>query len=87
MLKERVLEFIKKEFLDLEDFIYEVEIKDEYLYLRFFEVLSKSRECELMFKIIAEDLYLHSTTYGWKNLDKGNSNRYFWIELLGNNQR
>lgn len=84
MLQKRVLEFIKKEFLDLEDFIYEVEIKGEYLYLRFFEVLSKSRDCELMFKIIDENLYLHSTSYGWKNLDRGNSNRYFWIELLSN---
>ena len=35
-----------------------------------------------LFKLLDEVLYMHSVTYGWKPVEKGVANKYFWIELL-----
>lgn len=82
MLKERTLDFIKKQILDLNDFTYKLEEDKEYIYIIFSEVLGKNIEKEFTFKLIDETLFMHTTSYGWKPVEKGSANKYFWIELL-----
>jgi len=82
MLKEKIEDFIKNQFEDLEDFSYELDIEDNYVYINFSEILGKDLKKEMAFKIIDEKLQYHSISYGWKVLDRGTNIKYFWIDLL-----
>ena len=46
------------------------------------EILNENRNKEITFKLLDEVLYMHSISYGWKPVEKGVANKYFWIELL-----
>jgi len=82
MLKEKIEVFIKKQFEDLEDFTYELDFEDNYVYMNFTKVLGGKTNKELAFKIIDNKLQYHSLTYGWKVLDASTNIKYFWIDLL-----
>ncbi len=82
MSKERIKDFIDKQFENLDDFSYKIEIDENYIYAIFSEILSENTNKEITFKLLDEVLYMHSVTYGWKPVEKGVANKYFWIELL-----
>jgi len=82
MLKEKALGFIKKQILDLNDFSYEVEEDEQFIHVIFTEALGKEIEKEFTFKLVNDTLYMHSISYGWKPVEKGVANKYFWIDLL-----
>ena len=82
MAKERIKEFIDKQFENLDDFSYKIEADKNHIYGIFSEILSENRNKEITFKLLDEVLYMHSVTYGWKPVEKGVANKYFWIELL-----
>lgn len=82
MSKERIKDFIDKQLENLDDFSYKVESDENHIYAIFTEVLSQKVNLELTFKLLDDVLYLHSITYGWKPVEKGVANKYFWIELL-----
>ena len=82
MSKERIKDFIDKQFENLDDFSYKIEIDENYIYVIFSEILSENTNKEITFKLLDEVLYMHSVTYGWKPVEKGVANKYFWIELL-----
>ena len=82
MSKERIKDFIDKQLENLEDSFYEIESDENHIYAIFTEVLSEKVNLELTFKLLDDVLYLHSITYGWKPVEKGVANKYFWIELL-----
>ena len=77
-----VKDFLEKQFLDLEDSIYEIEEDENHLYVIFSTILDKEVEKEMTFKILNDVLYLHTITYGWKAVEKESANKYFWLELL-----
>ena len=83
-LKEQVQDFLDKQLVDFTNFRYEFEEDGEYLYVHFQEVLGEQVELETTFKIIKDVLYFHSTSFGWKAVTKGSSNKFFWIELVRN---
>ena len=82
MSKERIKDFIDKQFENLDDFSYKIESDENHIYEIFSEILSENTNKEITFKLLDEVLYLHSTTYGWKPVEKGVGNKYFWLELL-----
>lgn len=82
MSKERIKDFIDKQLENLDDFSYKIESDENHIYAIFTEVLSEKVNLELTFKILDDVLYLHSITYGWKPVEKGVANKYFWIELF-----
>jgi hypothetical protein len=82
MSKERIKDFIDKQIENLDDFSYTLESDENHIYAIFTEVLSEKVNLELTFKLLDEVLYLHTVTYGWKPVEKGNANKYFWIEIL-----
>ena len=82
MSKERIKDFIDKQLENLEDSIYKIEEDKNHLYVIFSEILNENRNKEITFKLLDEVLYMHSVTYGWKPVEKGVANKYFWIELL-----
>ncbi len=82
MLKEITLAFIKKQILDLNDFAYKLEEDGEYIHIIFNEAFGKDIKKEFTFKLIDKMLFMHTTSYGWKPIEKGSANKYFWIELL-----
>ena len=82
MSKERIKDFIDKQFENLEDVRYKIEEDTNHIYAIFEEILSKDTNKEVTFKSLDEVLYMHSVTYGWKPVEKGVANKYFWIELL-----
>jgi hypothetical protein len=82
MSKDRIKDFIDIQFENLEDPLYKIEEDENHVYAIFSEVLGNSLDREITFKILNEVLYLHTVTYGWKPVEKGNANKYFWIELL-----
>ena len=61
---------------------YKVDEDENHVYAIFSEILGKYTNKELTFKLLDDVLYLHSTTYGWKPVEKGVGNKYFWLELL-----
>ena len=67
---------------NLDDFSYKIEADENHVYAIFEEILSENRNKEITFKLLEEVLYMHSVTYGWKPVEKGVANKYFWIELL-----
>ncbi|MBY0540537.1 MAG: hypothetical protein WCR78_09885 [Arcobacteraceae bacterium] len=82
MSKERIKDFIDKQLENLEDTIYKIEEDKNHIYAIFTEILSQKANIEITFKILDEVLYMHSISYGWKPVEKGVANKYFWIELL-----
>ena len=82
MLKEKIEDFVKKQFEELEDFTYELELEDNYVYLNFTEILGHESNKEMAFKMIDEKVQYHSISYGWKVIDRGTNIKYFWIDLL-----
>ena len=82
MIKEKIEDFIKKQFEDLEDFTYEFELEDNYGYINFTQILGFESNKEMAFKIIDDKLQYHSMTYGWKVLERGTNIKYFCIDLL-----
>ena len=82
MSKERIKDFINKQLENLDDFSYKIEDDENHVYAIFEEILSEITNKEITFKLLDEVLYMHSVTYGWKPVEKGVANKYFWIELL-----
>lgn len=82
MLKEKIEEFIKKQFEELDEFKYTLDIEDNFAYIEFTEVFDKNCQKEMTFRIIDDKLQYHSLTYGWKVLERGTNIKYFWIDLL-----
>lgn len=82
MSKERIKDFIDKQLENLDDFSYKIESDENHIYAIFSEILSENTNKEITFKLLDEVLYMHSVTYGWKPVEKGVANKYFWIELL-----
>ena len=82
MSKERIKDFIDKQLGNLENSIYKIEEDKNHLYVIFSEILNENRNKEITFKLLDEVLYMHSISYGWKPVEKGVANKYFWIELL-----
>ncbi|MGM0519467.1 MAG: hypothetical protein ACQERD_07470 [Campylobacterota bacterium] len=86
MLKKRVKDFLDKQLVDFTNFRYEMqEDNDGYLYVVFDEVFGEDSKKEIIFRIIKESLYIHSTSFGWKDIEKSTGNKFFWIELLNTN--
>lgn len=81
-LKEQVKDFLDKELVDFTNFKYDFEEDGEDLYVHFSEVFGEEVEKESAFKIIKENLYFHSTSFGWKAVTKGSANKFFWIDLI-----
>jgi hypothetical protein len=84
MLKIRIKDFIDKQIENLEEFDYEIQMDENHIYVIFNIILNKKVDKEITFKVLDDILYLHSTTYGWKPVEKGIANKYFWIEILAN---
>ena len=82
MSKERIKDFIDKQFENLDDFSYKIESDENHIYAIFSEILSENTNKEITFKLLDEVLYMHLVTYGWKPVENGVANKYFWIELL-----
>ncbi|CAM3486468.1 hypothetical protein [Arcobacter aquimarinus] len=82
MSKERIKDFIDKQLENLDNFSYKLEEDENHIYAIFSEILSKYTNKELTFKLLDDVLYLHSITYGWKPVEKGVANKYFWLEIL-----
>ena len=82
MSKERIKDFINKQLENLDDFSYKIEVDENHVYAIFEEILSENVNKEITFKLLEEVLYMHSVTYGWKPVEKGVANKYFWLELL-----
>ena len=82
MSKERIKDFINKQLENLDYFSYKIESDENHIYAIFSEILSENTNKEITFKLLDEVLYMHSVTYGWKPVEKGVANKYFWIELL-----
>ena len=82
MLEIRIKDFIDKQIENLEEFDYEIQTDENHIYVIFKTILNKKVDKEITFKVLDDVLYLHSTTYGWKPVEKGIANKYFWIEIL-----
>ena len=82
MSKQKVKNFIDTQIENLEEFDYEIQMDENHIYIIFSSILGKKVDKEITFKLLDEVLFLHSTTYGWKPVEKGVANKYFWIELL-----
>ena len=84
MSKQKVKNFIDTQIENLEEFDYEIQIDENHVYAVFNIILGKKIDKEITFKILDGVLFIHSTTYGWKPVEKGIANKYFWIEILVN---
>ena len=84
MSKQKVKNFIDTQIENLEEFDYEIQIDENHVYAVFNIILGKKADKEITFKLLDEILFIHSTTYGWKPVEKGIANKYFWIEILVN---
>jgi len=82
MSKERIEDFLYKQLENLDNFSYKIETDENHTYAIFSEILGKYTNKELTFKVLDEVLYLHSINYGWKPVEKGVANKYFWLEIL-----
>ena len=82
MSKAKVELFLKEQLEDLNDFLFTIEEEDDFIYVNFTEILSKSSTKEFTFKIINDKLQYHSLSYGWKVIDLKKNYKYFWIDLL-----
>jgi len=82
MLKEKIEEFIKIQFEELDEFKFTSDIEDSFAFIEFREIFSKPCQKEMTFRIIDDKLQYHSLDYGWKVLNRGSNIKYFWIDLL-----
>lgn len=82
MSKQKVKNFIDTQIENLEEFDYEIQMDENHIYIIFSSILGEKVDKEITFKLLDEVLYMHSVTYGWKPVEKGVANKYFWIELL-----
>lgn len=82
MLKEQVIQFLNLQLSDFTNFRYEIEEDKEFLYVNFNEVLGEQIEKEAAFKLIGDIVYYHSISFGWKAINKGSNNKFFWIDLV-----
>lgn len=82
MSKDRIKDFIDKQLENLDNFAYKIEEDENHVYAIFSEILSEDADKEITFKILDKVLYMHSITYGWKPVEKGVANKYFWLEIL-----
>jgi len=82
MSKDRIKDFIDKQLENLDNFAYKIEEDENHVYAIFSEILSEDADKEITFKILDKVLYMHSITYGWKPVEKGSANKYFWLEIL-----
>ena len=82
MSNDRIKDFIDKQLENLDSFTFEIQSDCSHTYAIFSLILDKVSNKELTFKLLDDVLYLHSTTYGWKAVEKGVGNKYFWLELL-----
>lgn len=82
MSNDRIKDFIDKQLKNLDNFTFEIQSDCSHTYGIFSLILDKVSNKELTFKLLDDVLYLHSTTYGWKAVEKGAENKYFWLELL-----
>ena len=82
MSKQKVKNFIDTQIENLEEFDYEIQMDENHIYIIFSSILGKKVDKEITFKLLDEVLYMHSIFYGWKPVEKGVANKYFWIELL-----
>ncbi|MCT7909617.1 hypothetical protein N5915_08610 [Arcobacter lacus] len=78
----RVKDFLENELENLDNFSYTIDKDDNHIYVIFSIILGENSNKELTFKLLNNILYLHSITYGWKPVEKGSANKYFWIEVL-----
>ncbi|MDY3200195.1 MAG: hypothetical protein RBQ84_04505 [Arcobacter sp.] len=82
MSKDRIKDFLDKQLENLDNFNYKIDEDENHVYAIFSEILGKYTNKELTFKLLDDVLYLHSITYGWKPVEKGIANKYFWLEIL-----
>jgi len=82
MLQNEVKKFLDTQLVDFTNFRYEMEEDGEYLYVTFTEIFGEDANKETTFKIIKDTLYMHSTSFGWKAVERGSANKFFWIELV-----
>ncbi|MGE0051618.1 MAG: hypothetical protein AB7S49_08825 [Arcobacter sp.] len=82
MSKDRIKDFLDKQLENLDNFNYKIDEDENHVYAIFSEILGKYTNKELTFKLLDDVLYLHSITYGWKPVEKGVANKYFWLEIL-----
>jgi hypothetical protein len=82
MSKDRIIDFLDKQLENLDNFNYKIDEDENHVYAIFSEILGKYTNKELTFKLLDDVLYLHSITYGWKPVEKGVANKYFWLEIL-----
>ena len=82
MSKTKIEFFLSEQLEDLDDFSFNVEEEDGYIYTNFTEILGKSCNKEMTFKTIDDKLQYHSISYGWKVIDIKKNYKYFWIDLL-----
>lgn len=80
-LKKEVKNFLDTQLSDFTNFRYDIEEDGEFLYVNFVEILGEQMKKEASFKIIADVLYYHSTTFGWKAVTKASNNKFFWIDM------
>ena len=78
----RVKDFLENELENLDNFSYKIDNDDNHIYVIFSIILGENSNKELTFKLLNNILYLRSMTYGWKPVEKGSANKYFWIEVL-----
>ena len=78
----RVKDFLENELENLDNFSYKIDNDDNHIYAIFSIILGENSNKELTFKLLNNILYLHSITYGWKPVENGSANKYFWIEVL-----
>ena len=81
MLKQKVKNFLDKQLDDFDNVTCTLDEDGEYIYVNFSQVLGYEVDKELTFKLINEVLYYHSSL-GWKAVEKGTLNKYFWIDLV-----
>lgn len=81
MLNEKVKDFLEKQLADFDNITYSLEEEEEYLYVNFSQILGDELNKEFTFKLIDDVLYFHSS-FGWKAVQKGSLNKYFWIDLI-----
>lgn len=82
MSENRVENFLEIQLENLDNFTYKIEKDDNHIYVIFSEILGIYSNKELTFKLIDDILYLHTISFGWKPVEKGAANKYFWLDIL-----
>lgn len=82
MIENRVENFLETQLENLDKFTYKIEKDENHTYAIFSEVLGIYSNKELTFKVLDDILYLHTLSFGWKPVEKGAANKYFWLDIL-----